>query len=473
MLVPILVVTPASGFGEFLRLALAEAGGYQPALCTRASEALALAQRTPFPLAILDAALPGVSLSELAGGLRQTVAGIRLLVLPDEDQPPGGQFLGRAPVLGFVPDSVLPRPFYLPDLLEAVRRLLAPDDGLPGSSAQTAAARAAIPAEESARLPGWLQDVRRAAQHLTRLSLEASAQAALITRQGSLWAYAGQLPQPAAQELAQVVIRDRSDQAPSAGGSDLARFVRLETDGEEYLLYATPLAEEMVLALAFDAETPFSKIRAQAGNLARALATAGDVLDEPEAPLPPLITGSVPDPNPLPVAWRTEASSAGRGREPAPGVELPPANAIAPEQPEAPYDPRQGGYPAPPLHYACVLIPRLPGHLLTGSLQQRLGEWVRQLSLAFAWRLEHLAVQPEYMLWISSTSPDISPGYLVKTIRLHTSQRIFHEFPALAQENPSGDFWAPGYLVVASATPPSPQALRDFVAQTRRLQGGS
>jgi len=38
--------------------------------------------------------------------------------------------------------------------------------------------------------PPWLSDVTRAAQHLTRLTLGSSAQAALITRNDQLWAYA-------------------------------------------------------------------------------------------------------------------------------------------------------------------------------------------------------------------------------------------------------------------------------------------
>ncbi len=43
--------------------------------------------------------------------------------------------------------------------------------------------------------------------------------------------------------------------------NDLVRFVRLASTDAEHMLYATRLAEGMVLALVFDAETPFSTIR--------------------------------------------------------------------------------------------------------------------------------------------------------------------------------------------------------------------
>ncbi len=124
----------------------------------------------------------------------------------------------------------------------------------------------------------------RAAQHLTRLTLESSAQAALITRGDSLWAYAGQLSQGAAKELAVAVTRHWDGQK----GSDLLRFVRLEATKAEHMLYATRLADDVVLALVFDAETPFSTIRSQAGQLVNRLSTQNPEVAEPPVSQKPL-----------------------------------------------------------------------------------------------------------------------------------------------------------------------------------------
>jgi hypothetical protein len=71
------------------------------------------------------------------------------------------------------------------------------------------------------------------------------------------WAYAGQLSQGAAKELALAVTRHWDGQK----GSDLLRFVRLEATKAEHMLYATRLADDVVLALVFDAETPFNTIK--------------------------------------------------------------------------------------------------------------------------------------------------------------------------------------------------------------------
>ncbi len=123
------------------------------------------------------------------------------------------------------------------------------------------------------------------------------------------------------------------------------------------------------------------------------------------------------------------------------------------------------------LDYTCVLVPRMPQHYLTGELADRLAQWVPQLCLAFGWRLEGIAVRPEYLQWMVQVAPTVSPGNLVRIVRQRTSLSIFNTFEHLLQQNPSGDFWATGYLIVSGALPPSAQMLREYISQTRKRQG--
>jgi REP element-mobilizing transposase RayT len=123
------------------------------------------------------------------------------------------------------------------------------------------------------------------------------------------------------------------------------------------------------------------------------------------------------------------------------------------------------------LNYTCVLVPRLPQHFLTGELADRLAQWLAQLCLAYGWRLEGIAVRPEYMQWSVQVAPAVSPGNLVRIIRQRTSFYIFNAFAHLGTDNPSGDFWATGYLIVSGPQPPSAQLLRDYISQTRKRQG--
>ena len=421
----------------------------------------------------------------------------------------------------------------------------------------------------------WLHDVSKAAQHLTRLTLESSAQAALITRDKELWAYAGQLSQNAANELAGTVSRHWDGQK----GSDLLRFVRLESTKAEHMLYATSMTENVILALVFDAETPFSTIRNQANALAQSLAVAktgpvvplerapaskgeqvqvgseADEFDESskdlEIPSIAEILDEIPPPVP-PEHMEVDVPrmSTGDFEESASGANLDPSAAVTrPSTPlpkesdrhpslesspaihlrdlalvEQPVDQRESlkdiaeelaatmpsksqrrrpvtplRQPAPgeldetrphsitevagrmiiepaspsmaQLNYACLLVPRFTAHYITGDLADRLSEWMPDICIAFGWRLEFLAVRPEYLQWVVNVAPNTSPGYLMRIMRQQTSEKIFAEFPRLRRENPSGDFWAPGYLIMGGLQPHPPQLVKDYIKQTRMRQG--
>jgi REP element-mobilizing transposase RayT len=123
------------------------------------------------------------------------------------------------------------------------------------------------------------------------------------------------------------------------------------------------------------------------------------------------------------------------------------------------------------LTYACLLVPRFSSHYLTGDISDRLTGWLPQICIAFGWRLEFLAVRPEYMQWMVNVPPATSPGYLMRIMRQQTSEKIFAEFVRLKKENPSGDFWAPGYLIMGGTQPHPPQLVKDYIKQTRTRQG--
>ena len=123
------------------------------------------------------------------------------------------------------------------------------------------------------------------------------------------------------------------------------------------------------------------------------------------------------------------------------------------------------------LTYACLLLPRFAEHYLTGEVADKLSEWMPIICIAFGWRLEYLAVRPEYLQWVANVPPATSPGYVMRIMRTQTSEKIFAAFPGLRKDNPSGDFWAPGYLIMGGTQPHPSQLVKDYIKQTRRRQG--
>jgi len=568
----VLVITTSPGLGELIQQILTESGLYVVLLTDKPEEALEFAQAMPFTICILDSAIRNHPISELVYKLRTLLPGMRLIIIHSYSAPL------ESSMAGIVPNGSLPRSFSPAELLRTVTQaLLEPiteqlqpeaaqiDTTLPAPKGETPEST-----PTTTKMPEWLEDVNRAAQHLTRLSLETAAQAALIIRNGQLWAYAGQLPQTGAQELAHQLATfwESGTRYPegisstgnrNVGSGDIVRFIHLDSTQSMYLLYATAFSKDMVLALAFDSETPFSKIRRQAWHLARALAsppgtqippyaafesrTTNLPISEPAELSDELLTikpflEDVPPPNPYKISsanstlppqnhahdWsevstlhREEPSSQGQSNLIKPPSDITPSETdlgnglpseVAPiirerelesrgssgtkgyelEEPQSldhiageqadlieneldgnmqptiiPY----GQY----LTYTCLLLPRMPQHLLSSDLSTRLFEWMGQLCLAFGWRLEHLSIHPDHIQWIAGAPPTTSPAYIVRMLRKHTSVRIFTEFPSLAYENPSGDFWAPGYLIMSGSQNVQAQLVEKYILQIRHQQG--
>ncbi len=123
------------------------------------------------------------------------------------------------------------------------------------------------------------------------------------------------------------------------------------------------------------------------------------------------------------------------------------------------------------LSYACLLIPRLNAHYLIGDIAESLHEWMHQVCVSFAWRLEDLRIRPEFMQWVLYVPAATPPSKCIRTIREHTSRKIMADFPHIRRENLSKDFWAPGYLVTMGPAPHSPEMINQFILLTRQQQG--
>lgn len=122
------------------------------------------------------------------------------------------------------------------------------------------------------------------------------------------------------------------------------------------------------------------------------------------------------------------------------------------------------------LTYACLLVPRVNNHYLAGDLSNSLEDWLQGICSAFGWQLAYIAMKPEYLQWVVRVQPNTSPGHMMRIVRQQTSEKIFSNFPRLKQENTTGDFWAPGYLVMGGNQPHPPQLVRDYIRQTSQQQ---
>lgn len=560
-----MVVTAARVFGESIQTVLEATGLYKVMVVDSDQEALLCIQTVAFTIAILDAELPGGRMIALASTMRKKLPKMHLVFICSENNPIYSE------VLDFKPAGLLGQPFDAQVLLDALTKVLQAQTQ-PAGKFEPKRATPPPSASLSTDQPTseWLHDAQWAATKLTQLSLESSAQAALIVRDGSLWAYAGELSQFAAHEVVDSLMSSWTANSTNATRNpgthelqnDIVRFIHLDATQGEFMLYATSLGKGMVLSLVFETKTPFSTIRAQAGYLARVLASppgtplpsypkAAVTISLPSsehatnntstlsANLPPLLE-DVPPPTPRRAhktpskndqtpTWYDEASlpasiseqpdqplfrantdrEGGISRQPSmseddrtlptysskPASEkksTPANNQISPLHTlsqstgiNIPLTDNQKTIgnsittsdllpTSPTLHYltySCALLPRLPNQKLVGDLAKLLEEWIPQLYQAFSWQILQISASQEYLMVIARVAPNTAPGTMVRILRQQSSRRIFAVFPSLAADNPSNDFWAPGYLILSNSQPPPADILRYFIEQTRSQQG--
>jgi REP element-mobilizing transposase RayT len=94
-----------------------------------------------------------------------------------------------------------------------------------------------------------------------------------------------------------------------------------------------------------------------------------------------------------------------------------------------------------------------------------------QLCLAYGWRLEHLSIHSNHVQMVTGAPLATSPAFLVRTLRQKTSLYIFSQFPLLTNENPSGDFWAPGFFISGGKQTIQPHLIDRYIGEIREHQG--
>jgi len=263
MTIPVLVVDASEQFGTLILQTLEDTGYYQVTLVTNGAEAVKFSQSSDIRLAIVDFDLPDSQGPDIIRQLQATIDDLAVIAIPYSTEPDDPSMKDLAV------DGLLTKPFYLPDLLKIVATAL----DLPDAPVSLAPSRPGPIGDEPARpskpLASWLTDVDQAAQYLTRLFLDVSAVAAMLTRDQRLWAYAGDLDQSQLKDLTKMIASYWKGKG--ARGASV-KFISFPETDDDFMLYSTIVSGDIILSLVFTAETSFSTIRHQAERFSKTLA---------------------------------------------------------------------------------------------------------------------------------------------------------------------------------------------------------
>lgn len=480
MTIPVLVVGGDPELAALIRRTLEKEHACHVAVAASSSEALAYARAAEFKLAIIDFDLPDLRQADLVRRLRGLQPNVLLLAIASDPAARGEEPLRM--------HATLPKPFYLPDLVEQVQRLLST---LPLTPSESAASR------EDA-IPHRLGNAVEAARLVARGARDSGAYLVLLTRDGRRWVHAGPMPQA---HVEQVVAKIQHYAIRSQDPGAVARYLRLPGASDSFLLYCQPLAELYLMAILYPSRVPFGSVRRQAERLAdlllqapvpaapqrpAALREARRAADEvirlprdwmpqpgPRRDLPFLETSAQPVRS-GPVPGGASPASAPSASTPA---DLNPtgdpasttagqleARTAAPDRPpEARRTPSQA---QERLRVSLVYVPRDPALALQGPLAETLVSWTQDICRALDFRPLDIHVRPDALCLTVALPPAVSPPSAAHRMRQELSRRISETYPSQAAAATSGRFWTSRYLLM-SGEPPSSQRITEFVRETR------
>jgi REP element-mobilizing transposase RayT len=115
--------------------------------------------------------------------------------------------------------------------------------------------------------PAWYMDEALATKNLVAATSNLIIQEAILVSNTNILAHSGELPKEAVEECSRLVRKCWGENSTG----ELIKPVRLNTTSKDHLLSVTLVAVGIILALSFDAETPFDILRSQTRYLTNVL----------------------------------------------------------------------------------------------------------------------------------------------------------------------------------------------------------
>ncbi len=256
----ILVVDANAAFATMLQQGLEEMDGTQATTVGSGQEALQAIANTRYDLVIVDLDLPDVDALHLVQTLRREHPALRLMIMPltGDTVPPELEEIDL--------QGVLPKPFFLPELPTKIEAVLAQPMGAEEASVEERAA------EETVTPPATTLDPAQVIGEMSRLAQDVGAEAVLLTRDKTLIARAGRLPEEEVIALITVISESWRTSARVARilGKEQLRFEQ-SIEGAEYLLYSLGIADALVLSVVAAGRTHLGMIRHRAKETAETI----------------------------------------------------------------------------------------------------------------------------------------------------------------------------------------------------------
>jgi DNA-binding NarL/FixJ family response regulator/REP element-mobilizing transposase RayT len=256
--------------------------------------------------------------------------------------------------------------------------------------------------------------IAQLALSLTEVSLELTAEATLLTRDGEIAAYAGRMAREELAEMREAVGGDWDAKPDEAR----IRFINLEGSGKDYMLYSRRTVDDLTLSLVFSGTTALRDIRRQGKRLVEALQAVPETVEEP-------VDVSLED--------------------------LPPLAPIEDALARTPY--------------AYVWIIRDPKAQLNNTVAQAIVSGMSVQLRERAWQIQAIHAKDEYVYLLAEVPGEIPPYEIVRDLKKRSAHIAHAQNPSLDPDS----LWADSYLVVTPGRKLDDDEIQQFIQFERML----
>lgn len=245
---------------------------------------------------------------------------------------------------------------------------------------------------------------------LTQISLELTAEASILARDGEIVAYAGRMEREDIEELRQTIADDWEAQPKEAR----IRFVNLVGSGKEFMLYSRLTDDNLTLSLIFAGTTPLRDIRRQGKRIVEALQAVPEAEPQPEPLTPEELAMIAPN-------IKTDTS------------------ALTP--------------------YAYVWVTRDPNQTLDTRIARAIVSGMNVQLREKAWDIQELQARDDYIYLLANIPGETPPYELIRDLKRRSADIAHAQNPSLNRDT----LWADGYLVVTPGRKLDEDEIQQFI----------
>jgi CheY-like chemotaxis protein len=245
----ILAITPDSKLQDQISAHLQEGGRFQVFCASTGKEAITIAAKEPFDLAILDADtsdLPFLPLTRELIGLQPSM---KLLIFPPQNNP-------RHPLMnGVIANGFLNKPFFGPEVNGKLIQLLNITSPISNHASND---------NDLTRL--WVNHPESGQKLVEQLLASTSASGGILLIHRQVASVAGAIGDNTSQNIINFLTRYWTN----IQTGELFRYLKMDSETKTYLVYATPLMKDVAFALIYHTNQSLIEIRSEVSHIRKA-----------------------------------------------------------------------------------------------------------------------------------------------------------------------------------------------------------